>query len=200
MARVAVVGVGAIGATVAAAAHDAGHDLVLCARRRVERVVVERAERGETVLEGPVLTEPSAIEEPVEWIVLAVKAHQTKGAAGWLSALCTPESTVAVLQNGIDHHERVAPLAGGATGLPVVNWCAAEAVAPGLVRQRTALALTVPAGEAGAAFAALLGDHAEVSMGDGFAAEAWRKLCVNAVSGLMALAGRPAAIFALADV
>jgi 2-dehydropantoate 2-reductase len=200
MARVAVVGVGAIGATVAAAAHDAGHELVLCARRPVERVVVERPDGGETALEGPVLTEPSALDEPAEWIVLAVKAHQTAGAAHWLSVLCTPESTVAVLQNGIDHVERVAPLAGGATVLPVVNWCAAEPVAPGRVRQRTALALAVPEGDAGAAFAALLGHHAEVSVGDGFAAEAWRKLCVNAVSGVMALAGRPAEIFALADV
>lgn len=200
MARVAVVGVGAIGATVAAAAQDAGNELVLCARRSVERVVVEREQGGETVLDGPVLTEPSAIEEPAEWVVLAVKAHQTPGAAAWLSALCTPASTVAVLQNGIDHVERVAPLAGDATVLPVVNWCAAETVAPGRVRQRTALALAAPDGEAGAAFAALLGEHAEVSVGDGFAAEAWRKLCVNAVSGVMALAGRPAEIFALADV
>ena len=200
MARVAVVGVGAIGATVAAAAQDAGNDLVLCARRPVAGVVVEREEGGETVLVAPVLTEPSAIEEPAEWIVLAVKAHQTAGAAEWLSALCTPASTVAVLQNGIDHVERVAPLAGGATVLPVVNWCAAEPVAPGRVRQRTPLALAVPDGEAGPAFAALLGDHADVSVGDGFAVEAWRKLCVNAVSGVMALAGRPAEIFALADV
>ena len=200
MARVAVVGVGAIGATVAAAAQDAGNELVLCARRPVERIVVERADGGEAVLAGPVLTEPSAIDEPAAWIVLAVKAHQTPGAAGWLSALCTPQSTVAVLQNGIDHVERVAPLVGGAAVLPVVNWCAAEPVATGRVRQRTTLALAVPDGEPGAAFAALLGDHAEVSVGDGFAAEAWRKLCVNAVSGVMALAGRPAEIFALADV
>src|SRR5262245_10028254 len=200
MARVAVVGVGAIGATGAAAAHHAGHELVLCARRPVERVVVERPEGAETTLEGAVLTEPSAIDEPAEWIVLAVKSHQTTGAAGWLSALCTPQSTVAVLQNGIDHVERVAPLAGGAAVLPVVNWCAAEPVVPGRVRQRTTLALAVPEGETGAGFAALLGDHAEVSVGDGFAAEAWRKLCVNAVSGVMALAGRPAEIFALADV
>jgi 2-dehydropantoate 2-reductase len=45
MARVAVVGVGAIGATVAAAVQDAGgHELMLCARRPLERVVVERPE------------------------------------------------------------------------------------------------------------------------------------------------------------
>ena len=47
-------------------------------------------------------------------MLLAVKAHQTDGAAGWLAALCGGGTTVAVLQNGIDHVERVAPLAGDA--------------------------------------------------------------------------------------
>jgi 2-dehydropantoate 2-reductase len=43
MARVAVVGVGAIGATSAAAVQErGGHELGLCARRPLERVVVER--------------------------------------------------------------------------------------------------------------------------------------------------------------
>jgi 2-dehydropantoate 2-reductase len=105
-----------------------------------------------------------------------------------------------VLQNGIDHVERVAPLAGEAAVLPTVNWCPVEPVAPGRVRQRDALRLAVPDGEAGAAFAALLGDGAQVTVGGDFAREAWRKLCANAVSGVMALAGRPAEIFALEDV
>jgi 2-dehydropantoate 2-reductase len=58
----------------------------------------------------------------------------------------------------------------------------------------------VPDGPAGEALAALPGDHAEVAVGGEFAWEAWRKLCANAVSGVMALAGRPAEIFALDDV
>lgn len=82
----------------------------------------------------------------------------------------------------------------------MVNWCAVEPLGPGRVRQRDALRLAVPDGDAGEAFAALLGDSAEVSVGGGFALEAWRKLCVNAVSGVMALAGRPAEIFVLDDV
>jgi 2-dehydropantoate 2-reductase len=199
MARVAVVGVGAIGATVAAAAQDAGHDLVLCARRPLERVVVERPDGSEVVLRAPVLTQADSVG-PAEWVLLAVKAHQTDGAAGWLRALCGAGTTVAVLQNGIDHVERVAPLVGDATVLPTVNWCPVEPAAPGRVRQRGALRLAVPEGEAGAALAALLGDGADVAVGGDFAREAWRKLCANAVSGVMALAGRPAEIFALDDL
>jgi 2-dehydropantoate 2-reductase len=200
MARVAVVGIGAIGATVAAAVQEAGeHELVLCARRPLERVVVERPEGGEVELRAPVLTEPDGVE-PAEWVLLAVKAHQTEGAAGWLRALCAAGTTVAVLQNGIDHVERVTPLAGDATVLPTVNWCPVEPVEPGRVRQRGALRLAVPDGAAGEAFAALLGNEAEVTVGGDFAGEAWRKLCANAVSGVMALAARPAEIFALDDL
>jgi 2-dehydropantoate 2-reductase len=201
MARVAVVGVGAIGATVAAAVQSAGgHELRLCLRTAVDRVVVERPDGTETAIDAPLLTSAADVDAPVDWVMLAVKAHQTAGAADWLAALCTPATTVAVLQNGIDHVERVAPLVGGAGVLPVVNWCPVEPVAPGRVRQRDALRLAVPDGSTGEAFAALLGDDAEVAVGGEFALEAWRKLCVNAVSGVMALAGRPAEIFALDDV
>jgi 2-dehydropantoate 2-reductase len=201
MARVAVVGVGAIGAAVAAAVQGAGgHELLLCGRRPLERVVVELPDGSAVELDAPLLTEPRSVDSPVDWVLLAVKAHQTQGAAGWLSALAGPESTVAVLQNGIDHVERVGPLAGGASVLAVVNWCPVEPVAPGRVRQRDALRLAVPDGRAGEGLAALLGDHAEVTVGGAFELEAWRKLCANAVSGVMALAGRPAEMFALDDV
>ncbi len=201
MARVAVVGVGAIGAVMAAAVQSAGgHALVLCARRELDAVVVELPDGSEVAVDAPVLTDPAALDGGVDWLLLAVKAHQTEGAAGWLSALCGPQTTVAVMQNGIDHVERVGPLAGEAEVLPVVNWCPVEPVAPGRARQRDALRLAVPAGAAGEGLAALLGDRAEVAVGGEFAWEAWRKLCANAVSGVMALAGRPAEIFALDDV
>lgn len=201
MARVAVVGMGAIGAVAAAAVQSAGgHELLLCARRPLDGVVVELPDGSAVTVPGPLLTDPARLDGPADWVLLAVKAHQTAGAAGWLSALCGPGTVVAVLQNGIDHAERVGPLAGEADILAVVNWCPVEPVAPGRVRQRDALRLAVPAGPAGEGLAALLGDHAEVTVGGAFDLEAWRKLCANAVSGVMALAGRPAEIFALDDV
>jgi 2-dehydropantoate 2-reductase len=201
MARVAVVGVGAIGATAAAAVQSAGgHELLLCGRRALDGVVVERPDGSAVEVDAPLLTDPVRVDAPADWVLLTVKAHQTRGAAGWLSALCAGHTTVAVLQNGIDHVERVGPLVGAAHVLPVVNWCPVEPVAPGRVRQRDVLRLAVPGGPAGEGLAALLGDHAEVTVGGEFAREAWRKLCANAVSGVMALAGRPAEIFALDDV
>jgi 2-dehydropantoate 2-reductase len=201
VARVAVVGVGAIGAAIAAAVdRDGGQELVLCARRALDEVVVELPDGSAVAVHAPVLTDPADLDGRADWVLLAVKAHQTAGAAGWLSALCGPGSTVAVLQNGIDHVERVGPLVGDAEVLPVVNWCPVEPVAPGRVRQRDALRLAVPAGAAGEGLAALLGAHADVTVGGAFELEAWRKLCANAVSGVLALAGRPAEILALDDV
>ena len=200
-AYVAVVGVGAIGAAIAAAVDRAGdRQLVLCARRPLDEVVVELPDGSVVTVDAPVVTDPAVLDGPADWVLLAVKAHQTAGAAGWLSALCGPRSTVAVLQNGIDHVERVGPLVGDAHVLPVVNWCPVEPVAPGRVRQRDALRLAVPAGQAGEGLATLLGRFADVTVGGAFEREAWRKLCANAVSGVMALAGRPAEVFALDDV
>jgi 2-dehydropantoate 2-reductase len=201
VARVAVVGVGAIGAALAAAVQAAGgHELLLCARRPLERVTVDLPDGSSVEVRAPLLTDPGAVDGPADWVILAVKAHQTDGAAGWLAALCGAGTTVAVLQNGIDHAERVGPLVGDARVLPVVNWCPVEPVEPGRVRQRDVLRLAVPDGPAGERLAALLGAQAEVTVGGRFAREAWRKLCANAVSGVMALAGRPAEIFALDDV
>jgi 2-dehydropantoate 2-reductase len=201
MARVAVVGVGAIGATMAAAVQSAGgHELLLCGRRPLDGLVVERPDGSSVEVDAPLLTDPGRVGAPADWVLLAVKAHQTQGAAGWLSTLCAAGTTVAILQNGIDHAERVGPLVGEAQVLAVVNWCPVEPVAPGRVRQRDALRLAVPGGPAGEGLATLLGDQAQVTVGGAFELEAWRKLSANAVSGVMALAGRPAEIFALDDV
>ena len=169
MARVAVVGVGAIGATVAAALQrTGGHELVLCARRDPGRVVVERPDGESVALEAPVVIDPAEVT-PVDWVLLAVKAHQTVDAAGWLTALCGAGTTVAVLQNGIDHVERVAPLAGDATVLPTVNWCPVEP-ADGGYRQRGPLRLMAPTG--GEGLGALFGAEAEVEIRDDFVSAA----------------------------
>ena len=109
------------------------------------------------------------------WVLLAVKAHQTEGAAAWLRALCGPGTTVAVLQNGVEHRALVGPLAGPATVLPTVVWCPSEVVAPGRVRQRGDARLSVPDDAAGAALAGLLdGGGGQVDRVADFTTEAWR--------------------------
>jgi 2-dehydropantoate 2-reductase len=71
-------------------------------------------------------------------------------------------------------------------------------VAPGRVRVRGEPHLSVPDGEDGRALAGLL--RARVDLVPDFRTVAWRKLGMNAVAGLMVLAGRRAGMFARADV
>ena len=187
MTRVAVVGPGAIGGAVAAMAQRAGAELVLCGRTPLERLVV-----GEEVVPGPVLTDPAAVPWRADVVLLAVKAHQTEAASGFLRALAGPETVVAVLQNGVEQRDLVAPFVAGAKVLPTVVWLATEVTAPGHVRVVTPPRFVVPREPGAEAVAALLEG---VEIVDDFTTQAWRKLAVNAVAGLMALTGRPAVMF-----
>lgn len=192
-----MVGPGAIGAAFAACAVEAGRrDLIVCGRRPLGGLVVTRDGCDPVVIDVPVLTDPADAGGTVPWVLLAVKAHQTEGARAWLDVLAGPGSVVVVLQNGVEHQQRVGPLANGATMLPAVVRCPAEATAPGRVRLRGRPRLSVPAVPAGRALASLLRGGAQVDLVEDFTTEAWRKLCVNAVAGgLMALAGRRAGMF-----
>ena len=192
MKRVAVVGPGAIGSAAAAMAHRRGVELLLCGRTPLEQLVVD-----DEIVPGPVLTDPAAVPWRADVLLLAVKAHQTEGASGFLGALCGPETVVAVLQNGVEQRALVEPYAGGATVVPAVVWLATEVVEPGLVRTHSEPRFVLPAEPAAEAVAALL-DGAELV--DDFAGQAWRKLAVNAVAGLMALTGRRAGMFRRPDI
>ena len=195
MTRVAVVGPGAIGAAVAAEVGDA--ELVLCGRTPLERLVVEREGGGETVVPGPVLTDPEAVPWRADIVLLAVKAHQTAAAAPFLRALSGPGTVVVALQNGVEQRAEVGPHAPGATVLPAVVWFPVERVAPGRVLLRGEPRITLPDEPAAQAVAALL---PSVELAADFAVHAWRKLAINAAAGLMVLSGRRAAMFRRPDV
>ncbi len=194
MAQIAVVGPGAVGATFAAAAERAGHDVALCGRRAGPAPVVELPDGAEHAIAGPVRADPAAAS-PAPWILLAVKTHQTAGAAAWLAALAAPGSVVVVLQNGVEHRALVAPLAGPATVLPAIVWCPSEGVAPGRVRQRAPARISVPDEPAGRALAGLLGGAAQVDVVADCLPESWRKRCLNAVAAPMVVTGRRAEVY-----
>jgi 2-dehydropantoate 2-reductase len=130
------------------------------------------------------LTEP-ARAEPVDWVLLCTKAHQTETAAPWLTRLCTPQTRVAVLQNGIDHAARVAPHANGATVLPVIVYYNGERLKPDHVHMRRAGPddLVIPDDATGRAFTELLdGTGLKVLRSTDFVTLLWRKLLINAVA------------------
>jgi 2-dehydropantoate 2-reductase len=189
--RIACVGVGAIGGALAGPLAASGrHDVVLCVREPFERLIVESPARRIEV-QARCETDPARVA-PAEWVLLATKAQDVPGAAKWLAALSAPGTVIAVLQNGVEHRERVTPFAGPAEVLPVVVELPAARGAPGRIRMRAGARLTVPAGPAAEGFAALFADtDVAVEVTDDFARSAWRKLCLNAASGaLTALTGR----------
>src|SRR6185436_20469452 len=96
---IALIGPGAIGATVAAwLAQSPDLSLTLCARTPVARLEIETP-GGVITAEPEVLTDP-AEAVPVSWVLVCTKAYDAAGAATWLARLVGPETRVAVLQNG----------------------------------------------------------------------------------------------------
>lgn len=191
MTTIAVVGVGAIGGVCAANLAGAGRDVVCCVRTAFDEVVLE-LDGGVRRVRPRVETDPARLSA-APWVLLATKAHQTDGAAAWLERLVDGETRVAVLQNGVEHVDRVTSYIEAARVVPVVIACPATAVAPGHIVQRRAARLTVPDDAGGRGFAALFdGTDVAVELTHDWPTAAWRKLCLNVTGGaLAALAGKP---------
>jgi 2-dehydropantoate 2-reductase len=184
-ATVAVIGLGSVGGVVAGClAHAGRHDVVACVRRPLERLTVERPE-GTIEVALRALTDPDTAT-PVDWVLLATKAHHTSSAAPWLAQLCGRSTRVAVLQNGIDHAARVAPFIGAATAVPIMVYFNGERLAETRMRMRHvggAGDMEAADDASGRAFAALLeGTPITVHLIADFKTQAWRKLLINAVA------------------
>ena len=187
MARVAVVGVGAIGGVVASLLQSAGrHELVLCVRRPLKGLVVETPALGlrsdmteirpEMRIEATIVTQPEEAQ-PVDWIVVATKAYDAAGAARWFEWLGATKAHVAILQNGVEHRERFSPYVDEDRIVPVIVDCPAE---------------RRPTDEDGMDHIA--GTAADASVVDDWTTVAWRKLCHNAAGVLPALLLKPAGV------
>ncbi|HXW43125.1 MAG TPA: 2-dehydropantoate 2-reductase [Xanthobacteraceae bacterium] len=182
--KVAVIGLGSIGGAIAGCLLAAGrHDLVACMRRPIDRLTLEYSQ-GTVELPLRALTDPAAAQA-ADWVLVCTKTYQTESAAPWLARLCTPATRVAVLQNGIGHLTRVAPLADGAKVTPVIVYYNGERLAENRVwlRQGSDTDLAVADDDIGRGFARLLdGTVLRVLLSADFDALIWRKLLINAVA------------------
>ena len=198
--KVALIGPGAIGTTIAAALFERGRAPMVCGRTAHSALVL-RTDEGEIVVPGPVHTDPMAIAAPFDLVFVAVKTTQTEAIAPWLTALCSPDTVVCVLQNGVEQRQQFAPLTGGATVLPSVVWFPAQREPDASVWLRAKPRLTLPdVPQAQRVVEALRGTHCEVELSADFPTVAWRKLLQNAVAGLMVLANRRAGMFSREDI
>jgi hypothetical protein len=81
MARIAIVGVGAIGGVTAALLQQAGgHELLLCTRRPMSEFSVDTPD-GLANVQATFVTSPSEAFE-VDWVIVSTKAYDVAGARG----------------------------------------------------------------------------------------------------------------------
>lgn len=191
MVDVAVVGPGSVGSFFAAQLTAAGVDTLACARRPFARYLIESTVAP---VDAPahVITDPRSVEAPVPWVLLTVKAHQTEAARPWLDRLCGDGTRLVVVQNGVEQAERGRSVAGPATVLPAVVYCATELLAPGHVRHHVSSSLHVPAdADADRLVDLFAATVCRVHPTDRWSTAAWQKLGMNvAVNGITALTTR----------
>jgi 2-dehydropantoate 2-reductase len=151
------------------------------------------------IVPGPVHTDPGDIAEPVDLVLLAIKTTQLDDASAWLAALCDDHTVVCVLQNGVEQVELVQPRCRSSQVVPAIVWFGAEPRPEGWIWLRGKPELTLPADNGGVG-ELLSASGCEVTIAADFTTAAWRKLMVNALAGLMVLAGRRSGMFRRADI
>lgn len=200
MLRVAVIGAGAIGGTLAAWLAQS-HDVTVCARSPLDDLEVETPE-GVIRATPRILTDPADATE-VDWILCTTKTYDCTAAAAWLPGLAGPGTRLAVIQNGVEQRDRFPDFPAQRT-VPVIIDLPAERSAPGRIVQRRNGTIHVPEGEAGEALVALFADTPiEAQTTPDFVTAAWRKLAINCSGIVSALTMRPAEVAndeAVADV
>lgn len=190
--RVAVIGAGAIGGMLALGASEAGHDVTVCVRTPIPALTVER-DGTAAVVPARIAGDPGDVGA-ADWVLLTTKGYQTAGAEPWLRVLAGPRTVVVVVQNGVEHAERLAAVHQPVRSvLPALSYVSAQRTGPGRVRHVYGDTVIVPGDAGGERFAALLaGSFLRVERSADFLTAAWRKLLVNAAANpVTALTGRP---------
>ncbi|AQR73536.1 2-dehydropantoate 2-reductase [Sphingomonas sp. LM7] len=189
MTRIAVIGAGAIGGTLAAWLAQA-HDVTVCARAPLADLEIVTPER--TIRAAPRILNDPAEATPVDWVLATTKTYDCAAAAAWLPGLMGPETRLAVIQNGVEQRDRF-PMVAAERTVPVIIDLPAERTAPGRIVQRRDGTILVPDGETGAALVALFADTViDAKTTPDFVTAAWRKLAINC-SGIVSAITRRAA-------
>lgn len=185
--KIAIVGAGAIGGTLAAwLSRRPDHDLTLCVRTPITQLVVNtpdsRIEAYPTILTDP------KTARPVDWVLLCVKNYDVPAAAGWLAGLVGEGTRVAVVQNGVEQVYSVLPYLPGDIVLPVVLDVPAGKGADGVITQNRLGWVAVPDTPSGADFVALFGRTGlNVATDPDWLSTAWGKLCHNCAGAFATL-------------
>lgn len=184
MTHIVVIGPGAIGGAVGGALLESGNQPTFAARQSFTDFEVVHPE-GRVEARVDCVTEPREISKPADVVFLGVKAHQTAGTAGWLDASVGAQSTLVVLQNGVEHVERLRPLVPTAAAIvPAVVALPARREAPGRIRVSGRGSLAFPeSAEARRVEALFASAFLRIRVVDDWTSVAWQKLLLNAAAG-----------------
>ncbi|TDB91740.1 2-dehydropantoate 2-reductase [Actinomadura sp. 7K534] len=144
--KICVVGCGAMGSVYAARLSRAGHEVSVVDRWRDH---VEAIARDGLHVSGPdgefraaVAAHDTAPADPVDLVVLAVKAADVPAAAAGLAPLLAPETTVLTIQNGLGSADTVAGAVGAERlAIGIASGFGAGLTGPGRVRHNAMRAL-----------------------------------------------------------
>ncbi|NHK28167.1 2-dehydropantoate 2-reductase [Parvularcula flava] len=199
--KIAIIGPGAIGGTVAAwLGQDTDYEIYVCTRSPLPDGLAIELD-GDKITAAPTVHTSPDDARPVDWVLSAAKTYDSANAAKWLPALTGETTRLAVLQNGIEQVENFRPFFDPARITPCIVDIPAERTAPGRVLQRRAGTVIVPDGPDGSAFAALFA-HTPIAVTttDDFASKAWAKLCINSAGAVNAITLQPSGIARFAPV
>jgi 2-dehydropantoate 2-reductase len=180
--RVAVIGAGAVGVVLAAAACAQGSRVTLCVRTPVDTVTLQDTEGAARSVPVQAVASPADLTGPADVVFVATKSTDAAQLGAWLKYFDTPGTVVVVAQNGLSQTSAVAPLVQDCEVLPALVHFGAERTAAGAVTHHRRGALLLPEHLGAAAVAAVLAaDTVPVQTTDDFHTESWRKLMRNVV-------------------
>ncbi len=193
--RIAVLGAGAVGGTLAALLDRAGHEVSATARGAHRAAIAERGLRlrggwGDHLARIPVA---ERLERYPELAIVATKAQDAGGAIA-ASAEHLAGVPLVVVQNGLSGIDSAAASAPSSPLVGGLALFAASHLEPGLVEVTAPGSLLLAPGSRGAAAALDLAAGAlapvlPVQLGDDLRAAQWSKLLVNQVNALPAVTG-----------
>ena len=135
--KILIMGAGAIGAYFGVRLHQAGEEVVFCARGRNLQALRERglelkSPRGD--FHGPVqATDSPRGAGPYDLILFCVKMYDTDAAAKLLAGCLAPGGAILTLQNGVESEARLAEYFGRDAIMAGCARAGVELVAPGKV-------------------------------------------------------------------
>lgn len=179
MTKIAIIGPGAIGGTLAAWLHTKpSNNISICARSSFKALNVNTP-FGKLESTPNIFTNAAQATQ-VDWVIVTTKAYQVASVEPWLKQLCHENTKVAIAQNGVEHIANLTPFIAKKSIVPVIIDCPADRSEAGKITQKGSILMTVPNNELSQQFADLFpSENITITLTDNWTTAAWKKLCIN---------------------